>query len=245
VIENNNGTLFNITPNGSCWCNNYIGNGSQLLITQNTNLQETVNQLNNTIQWLLNSIAVLQQKFNYNYTTAQRNNLTASNGMTIYNIDYNIMESYLNGTWQPLNHPTIILTANIPQAVPNSDTKILFDTISVNGNPNVFSVSNSIVTVLLSGVYLICGSVPYPGNSTYIANHIAHFIMVNGNRTLESTFAASSSLTTELYLTAHLYLQANTTIYAGIFQDTTVNIVIGFANVLQLQPKLSIELVSY
>jgi len=59
VIENNSGTLFNITSDGYCWCNNYIGNGTQLLITQNANLIETLNQLNNTINQLNNEIIQL------------------------------------------------------------------------------------------------------------------------------------------------------------------------------------------
>jgi len=69
AIGNNITTLFNITPSGSCWCNNYIGNGSQLLVTPNSNLMEiinllnsTINTQNNTINTLMSSIAVLEQK---------------------------------------------------------------------------------------------------------------------------------------------------------------------------------------
>jgi len=62
VVENDTTILFNITSSGSCWCNSYVGSGSQLLVTQNTNLLDTINALNNTIQELLSSVAILQQK---------------------------------------------------------------------------------------------------------------------------------------------------------------------------------------
>jgi len=55
VVENDTTILFNVTTSGSCWCDNYIGNGSQLLVTTNTNLIDTINSL-------MARIATLEQK---------------------------------------------------------------------------------------------------------------------------------------------------------------------------------------
>jgi len=78
VIENNtnNATLFNITPSGSCWCENYIGNGSQLLLTQNSHLLETINLMNNTINTQNNTINTQTNTINNLNNTI--NNLMAS-----------------------------------------------------------------------------------------------------------------------------------------------------------------------
>jgi len=238
VIDNNNGTLFNISPSGSCWCNNYIGNGSQLLLTQNTYLLDTIIKLNASIQLLMASIELKS------LTNLQRDNLTALNGMTIYNTDNKIMEGFVNDTWQPLNHPSIILTQTVLQLIPNgTNTKVNMSVISVNDNTNVFNVSDSAITVMLSGTYLICGSLVFPSSS---ASRVTYFIMVNNIRTLESNYAASNTLSSEFFIMAQLHLNSGDIVFANVFHTALTGILIGDPGTnVQLQPKLSIELISY
>jgi len=246
VIETNNATLFNISSSGSCWCNNYIGNGSQLLLTQNTYLLDTIIILNNTIQQLNNTIQQLKASLELKYLTSpQRDNLTALNGTTIYNTDNKIMEGYINGKWQPLNHPTVILTQNVQQLIsPGIDTQISLSIMSVYDNTNVFNASSANLTVLLSGTYLICGSAVFPSSN---ATRVTYFISVNNTRTFESNFLGSNAISTEFFITGHLHIEANTIIYAGIYHTASSAQYIGQSSIygVQLQPKLSVELISY
>jgi len=61
VLENDTTVLFNISSSGSCWCNSYEGTGAQLLVTQNSNLLDTITTLNNTIQAQNNAISNLNK----------------------------------------------------------------------------------------------------------------------------------------------------------------------------------------
>jgi hypothetical protein len=179
-------------------------------------------------------------------TSTQRDNLTASNGMTIYNIDNKIMESYVNDEWQPLNHPTVILTENVTQLISvGTNTQINLSIISVNDNTNIFFVSSSNITVQLSGTYLICGSLVFPSS---MAAFVTYFINVNNVRTLESNFPGSESVSCEFFVSAHLHLNSNDVINANVYCSGGTSQTIGAStnsSNIQLQPKLSIELISY
>jgi len=146
VIENNTTTLFNITSSGSCWCNNYTGSGAQLLVTQNTNLNDTINTLNNTITMLLARIVALEQKL------AKVTVSNDTNNMFFTGINLNIISgsNSTNGTLNGLGNIIVGYNENDLDFVRSGSHNIIV------GNNHDYSSYGGIVGGIgniISGIY--------------------------------------------------------------------------------------------
>lgn len=149
---------------------------------------------------LLGQKAVCQSTFQLNsYTTTERNSITASEGMTIYNSTLDAFQGYANGAWVNLsasNGPAFSAYANntLQTITSGSQQKVLFQTEEFDTNNNYAS---SRFTPTVAGYYQLNSSVRIDGSTG--TGEIMIVIWKNGSEYKRGTNQQGTQIATDFW----------------------------------------------